>query len=30
MLPEPSQIELRGASRYSRGMMLSSMYPGPP
>ena len=29
-LPEPSQIEFSGASRYSRGSPLSSTYPLPP
>ena len=29
-LPAPSQMELSGASRYSRGMPLSSTYPLPP
>src|SRR3989344_3423559 len=29
-LPEPSQVEFTGASRYRRGKMLSSTYPAPP
>ena len=29
-LPDPSQIDMSGASRYSRGIRESSMYPLPP